>query len=323
MATTVGEIYQVFQDYYGEDRVDLQTNPSTDNIIIHFPMVCISNEFGDSLDMRDLWVKVIISNGKYAGFYINKSTYSYNEYKNNYIHSHVPRLIHSNPQEWKTPCLGSGPIRETIRTLIVNNNLNIWRLFCRELDLYMPVESISGGPYIRMTTVTSDEGICTDNNPILNNTLLTDFNLKFIKNFIPYLCEHHNFKCNYVEQYRFNIEWYTYLITLSNLFIDYCNENKIPLQLLLNKGILHEYVIKNRKFYKKNTINDLNIRNTTILTFKGNDIKLKVDSSNNTTTRGNYLIDSTLATVIQELIYNIINSNYGKENRSNRERYLL
>jgi type IV pilus assembly protein PilC len=53
----IDAIYQVFKDYYGEDRTDLKLNNDTYEIYIHWPSVTITNEFDESTDINNLYAK--------------------------------------------------------------------------------------------------------------------------------------------------------------------------------------------------------------------------------------------------------------------------
>jgi hypothetical protein len=115
----------------------------------------ITNEYNRSTTIKDVYIKLNIDySGKLINsFYINRATYTIKEYTSCYVHSHAPRLDKSNPTIFRTMCLGSGPIIRTINNLINNFNKDFWQLFCFELHKYLQTESISGGPYIRLENI--------------------------------------------------------------------------------------------------------------------------------------------------------------------------
>ena len=61
--------------------------------------------------------------------------------------SHVHGIPFNRFTDFKSPCLGSGPIKSTVATLALGYDEAIRQLFCLELDKYVRVESIAGIPY--------------------------------------------------------------------------------------------------------------------------------------------------------------------------------
>ena len=189
----VYDVYEIFKDFFGEDRVDLQNvikfedlskkgtkadidkaikdiddscsspdryAPNFNNrhlpfILVYFDKVTIKNEYDVSRELTKLYVKVILEySGKIRGrFLINRAEYTYKEFISNYMHSHISSIPISNMSEFQTPCTGSGPINRTISSLCVDYNEDLWRLFCVEVDKFMAVESIAGTPYHRMDSI--------------------------------------------------------------------------------------------------------------------------------------------------------------------------
>lgn len=173
----------IFDDFFGEDRIDLQGYPSYEKfedkwnmsnmdyyvsrsdieglvnyvnnlwfndsfILVHFPEVRVTNENNRYIDITHLWAKIYIDHsGKLKGsFKLNRSEYTESQFKSDYLHSHV-NGIPCIKSEFLNPCTGTGPINRTITTLNIGYDENIWQLFCLELDKYVRVESLSGVPY--------------------------------------------------------------------------------------------------------------------------------------------------------------------------------
>ena len=153
------EIFRVFSEYFGEDKVDLQgyrTKAEFTNyvlggatpeaalcasviygvpcftLLVWFPEVRITNENNKSINVKDLYVKIFIDiHGQLSGkFYINRATYTHAQLRCGYIHSHVPRLDTLNPALFRTPCTGEGPINNTISSLNTVYDIDLWQLFC-------------------------------------------------------------------------------------------------------------------------------------------------------------------------------------------------
>ena len=123
-----------------------------------------------------------------------RTTYPKNQWNRGYMHSHVNGL-ERGALRFKHVCLGSGPILRTIETLKrQSDNEEATMLFFWELDKVAHVESLSGVPYIRLTSVVSDRCEKVDAFPVdscLNffkqkktviiGTPLNDFILSFLK----------------------------------------------------------------------------------------------------------------------------------------------
>ena len=98
----IDNIYQQFIDYYGEDKVDLQTyTPGTHHIdsytnisrgdkliFVHWPTVTVTNEYDESIDIWDLYsITVVTPSGHLKGVpYFNRSTYDYIQWQSDYAH---------------------------------------------------------------------------------------------------------------------------------------------------------------------------------------------------------------------------------------------
>lgn len=173
------EILEVFNDFFGESAVDLQglitleefeeslsarnrTIPFLDNnrehpfILVHWPEVRITNEHDRYEDITHLFAKIKLTySGKmYERFSLNRSEYTVKHMICSYMHSHVSNIPTWNFSEFQQPCTGSGPINTTMYSLWDRYDIDIWRLFCLELDKYVHVESLAGVPYHRLEELT-------------------------------------------------------------------------------------------------------------------------------------------------------------------------
>lgn len=173
------QILDIFNEFFGEDRVDMQGFPTlsevesafpkgtsaaarikefihsnTGNpfILVHFPQVTVTNENDRSTNIRHLYAKVSFGiDGKMNGrFALNRAEYTMLHISNDYMHSHVSSIPFGNFENFQTPCTGSGPINNTICSLARDFDADLWRLFCLELDRFVHVESIAGTPYHRL-----------------------------------------------------------------------------------------------------------------------------------------------------------------------------
>lgn len=218
---TILPIYSIFEDAFGEDRVDLQDfkeepayllevetthmidiwevleredRPKIDNdtlydterhpktvstisdeefernrdrikdgimrgwvvgILIYYPEVTITNENGQSHEIKDLFVEVPVNGYGYlvSGISFNRATYTLDEFNANYLHSHISTIPVDDFEEFQTPCLGSGPIRYTISDLMLGNYSDRWMILAVQIDKLVHVESLQGGPYHRLERI--------------------------------------------------------------------------------------------------------------------------------------------------------------------------
>lgn len=318
-------------------------------ILVHFPRVKITNENDKFVYANHMYAKICVSyNGSMInGFTLNRAEYSYDHISSDYMHSHIPGVPLSDFTRFISPCLGSGPIRSTTSNLNREYDEDLWGLFCLELDKYVHTESIAGGPYIRL------ENIYTNNNSTSRLLLSTDFavikqfayyssfNKDMCKCFTRYLLMSKKLKFAYnSEGYSIGMSFRDYIITVSNVFIDWYNEafnNGVytySLDDLIRYGTVSKYKITSTKIIKEiNTRRgaDYSIYNgKKVCTFKGKDVLVKItDSINTEDINTSILLNPNIALYILTEILYILNYKYGKqestqeENRSNKKSKIL
>lgn len=318
-------------------------------ILVHFPRVKITNENDKFVYANHMYAKIYVSyNGSMINrFTLNRAEYSYDHISSDYMHSHVSGIPLSDFTHFKTPCLGSGPIRSTISNLNSEYDEDLWGLFCLELDKYIHTESIAGGPYRRL------ENIYTNNNRTSRLLLSTDF--KVIKQFIDsngfnkdmckvftrYLLMSKKLKFAYnSEGYSIGMSFRDYIITVSNVFIDWYNvafNNGVytySLDDLIRYNVVNKYKITSTKIIKEVNTRigaDYSIYNgKKVCTFKGKDVLVKItDSINTEDINTSILLNPDIALYILTKILYILNYKYGKqestqeENRANKKSKIL
>lgn len=294
---------EIFKDYYGEDRVDLIIpnikvfesnynnsivfpdnytieeilfNINSENnpyILVYFPEVTITNEYKESHNIKDLYVKInLLYNGSFKGntFYMLRTTYTYSEYIKRYIHSHAKKLFKVN--SFSECCLGTGPLSNTINSLNkLNYNLDLCKLFCYELDKYTKVESIKGIPYIKLQSLST---AYSNNRCTLSSFFsfkLKDEEFKFFVDFIMEILHKKIIKFTYIQNKILIADYdVNFILTISNAYIEYCKHHSEFNSNNMNDSIMSQYVIKDNWLY---TINDERViipRNKEeVLTFKG------------------------------------------------------
>ena len=261
-------------------------------ILTHFPKVTITNEHNNSVDIFDMYALTSVNfNATMSSKQVKfcKSTYTKAQYNSRYIHSHIKALSVTEIKKFKYSCLGSGPLSRTIPALSLDVNLDLWPLFCFELDKYLEVESITGGPYIRMSAISNKKptNIYHKFNSFISITdypLLIDNHTRLIKGFIEYLINQKVLNIVFaIDSYKFGHSFKDISIIISNAFIDYFNnvfEQDID-NLISAEEIERYYFSKvlfdnNKITYVKDVnISDIN-NNNLLFMFKNNPVYLKI-----------------------------------------------
>lgn len=303
-------------------------------ILVHFPHVRVTNEYDRFVDINNLWVKVYIkTNGESTGsFTVNRSEYELCHMKANYMHSHISSIPFENFTEFRSPCLGSGPIKGTMATLAMGYDEAIWQLFCLELDKYVRVESIAGIPYRRLERIGIGDTIIEED----TDFSMRDFSLdnydsilrdKDIKDFIRYLIRNKKLKFNFIRgNYGFAMSYLDYRILLSNEFIEWYNlrynsgATTASYNDLLIKGILSECIINNGKiqYLSNNRTRNRNYygyEGAYVCTFKGRPVNIHIVDSITDTINKTVLVNKNIIEKIAKAILTIVNYKYGREER--------
>lgn len=293
------------------------------NITVHFPKVRVTNENDKYEDIYDLYALVRIHyQGTISGYFkLNKATYTVAQFKNRYIHSHVPSLDYDRLTFFQTPCLGSGPIKDTITSLSMSFDEDIWSLFCVELSKYVCVESLYGGPYRRLESIGSNNGYAKDMNFIVHKTghgpeihaLLTDF--------VKHLLKSNVLKYSYTKgAYSLGMPIVDYILIVSNVFIEWYNrlENRpYNLSTLLQRSILYRAVIEGNNIYRfQENIASVDIDpyiGQPVCMFKGKSVTLNIIGRENEELNICYLLTEAITDYIITNILKIINYRYGRE----------
>lgn len=224
-------------------------------IVVHFPEVTITNENNKSIIIQDLYAKVCINalGNLCSGPLFNRATYPYIQMVRGYMHSHINGIVTN--EDFTSSCLGSGPIIRTINSLRLECEEGLWKLYCIELEKYVHVESLHGGPYHRLENVTgshttkvnSEIRMCTSF-PINANTVLREF----LINFTSILINSPELKwiTKYNLGYSLGMSLSEFILVASKIFINYYNtellKNNIdlPQNYLFDTNILSNYIFE-------------------------------------------------------------------------------
>lgn len=160
------ELIECVETVYG-DNYDWSVS---NKLIIHWPEFEITNSKKHKHTIRDLFVKVFIiwsSDGKKARLSQvpngKRLTLTQAEVNVGYRHSHMSS---GTTSEWGHFCVGSGPVPDMIAQLLEDINPENFFLFLVLLDQYVRWESLEGGPYIRMASISTSSGSSGSFNPI-------------------------------------------------------------------------------------------------------------------------------------------------------------
>ena len=197
------------------------------DVVIHFPEITITNENDKSHTIRDLYVKVLV---EYTGQLFNSSmdgrrtTFTMDEIKSGYNHSHLPSYSFN---DWKSFCRGSGPINHTINHMISVFDIDYWRLFCIELDLYVRTESLAGVPYKKLERIKEYSRYKEHNISSLKehgDVSIYTSNLLDLKDFEKYIIETTEIPFKFVgDSYVIGTSKKDWAFLLSNKFIEWYN----------------------------------------------------------------------------------------------------
>lgn len=346
-------IHEIFKDYYGEDRVDfndsgfwgylediiglplLEVKPKAASyvndhppyILVYWPEVTVKNENNKSVNIKQLYARIRLKENGQAvdgrGFYFTRAEYTVNEINSDYLHSHVQHI--PKPKEFAMCCLGDGPIRNTVRCLHLPTNtkeqyLDLWRLLCRELDVYVTVESLRGGAYHKLEEIKGSRlspyllDRCPSDYPLFKPYVRSDGNIteqtKILEGFCKYAIRNFPLRFNFGGYYGIGEDDNDSVIELSNLFIRFANERMIPYDKLKKwKMLIEGQMDKGRLCIIGNPYNRDSLfdhAGETVLVFKGKDIPLVINNSNRENHKL-YLIAPTYSKIIITRILTILN----------------
>lgn len=350
------EVYDVFKEFFGEEFVDLQnvnkevieraieTNTvervvnrlGYPYILVHFPEVTVTNEYDKSIVIYDLFAKVYIKyNGLSAGYFqLGRSTFTDVQYYCGYIHSHVPSRDFSRNTKlyFSDPCLGYGPIRNTIASLSNECDKDIWNLFCLELSKYVETESVAGVPYYRLEKVIYGKSNIS--------RFIEDFSFEgieqykiFYNEFLKWYIENNDLVFNYnIKSFSIGMSFIDCMISFSNSFIKWYNtiylksENPVYTfrDLLCNKICILGNIQANIIVTDNSGVNITINNDMKLCDFKGKEFKLKIIPFNTENQTDKIVfVNINLVTDTLVKILNIINLKYGNTTNTTNQKIIF
>lgn len=297
-------------------------------ILVHFPHVTITNEYNRSTEINHLFAKVKIDykGSIVGGFSLNRSEYTYTHMLEHYMHSHVRDIPVWNFEEFQLPCTGSGPINDTIASLSIEFDADLWNLFCLELSKYVCVESVSGVPYHHLEHLGQRNSVeeLSDFN-LVNSLLLHSRYRDILYDFLDYFLSLNKLKFNYNHgSYALGMSFVEYNMIISNEFIKWYNKKyashdyRVPLSKFLASGIMCKCIISGNKilhFRESNNRNSFEaFIGKKVCTFKGKDYTIVITGLNTPDSNEyTHILSETVSACILSIILKVINYKYGKE----------
>lgn len=300
-------------------------------VLVHFPNVRVTNENNRFVDINHLWVKVGIKlGGAGTGFFtVNRSEYQLSHMQADYLHSHVSGIPFDDFTRFKSPCLGSGPIKNTLATLAIGYDEAMWQLFCLELDKYVRVESISGVPYRHLEKISNREGMTIGASTFTMKAPYNKYTSRFtkdnMKDFVVYLIEKGKLRFNFINgNYGLAMSYIDYMILISNEFIEWYNHRfnqhivTSSYAQLKSDKVLKECIIDNGKifYFTGNTASNrdyLSYEGRGVCMFKGEPVNIHIVDDNRGPENKVVLVNSEIAETIVKAILETVNYKYGRK----------
>lgn len=319
-------LHSILIDYFGDANVDFKEN---NEILIYFPKVTVTNENDKSIEITKLFVKVVVDEdcSLVGTFTMNRSEFTADQFRSDYLHSHICGIPARNGDAsyFSTPCLGSGPIRQTCITLNHEFSEEFWNLFCRELSLYVTRESLRGVPYRHLERVGIQNGKWSkiDLEPSFYFTPL--FKDSVITQFIRDILKDMPFRFNYVNgSYGVAMSPFEWHIAISNKFIEWYNSRDKEFRERVNyKDYMMEAKVEGSAIYRQNNSSFINDRDLSefigrrVCTFKGEEVSLSITGINQHFEDENItlVLNPEICQHILAYILKIVNFGYGNSNK--------
>lgn len=325
--------WEISEDKLTHIQVIWQTWVS--KIYVWWPEVTVTNEYDKSILIKDLYAEIPITVEARIpvddhGLRMTRSTYTADQWSSGYCHSHIPSFDWRNgAPTFRLLCLGSAPINRIVINLKTDSDMMLWMSFCQELALCVTVESLTGGPYLRLEYVGNSKKIKGKNDyyhvyeTLYEWSLKCDLDLKKReRDFIAYYLKHGHLTFNYYKgTYTCSMPYYNFIMDISNCFIQWFNKtgSATELKSLYEEETLTTVQVDDGVFYEPNGMTDFelnNIRQQKILTFKGKDIMLRVEKNQDQAHTSIIVLNHAVALYLLQNILKTINYRYRNEHQS-------
>lgn len=312
------------------------------SLYIYWPEVKVTNENDKSVIIQDVFVRIKTSAqglpfNEPEPFTVLKTSFSKLQWNRRYIHSHVREYSSFG---FKHICLGSGPIKRTISKLRdFPDDVLALKLFFWELDKVMHVESLTGVPYIRLTSLRDDSSTPIDDvmnhnyewlNAAIHNGGTEATIYKFLSSFVKAV----EIPTAFVDgKYVLACSFIDFTILLTNYYNKWMRtwENAEMRGIRIPNHVgsipMNPYVIKDGKLYDYYQVRTTRIRDADkdkVFTFKEQDFKLKITDGDLEDTSPTYLIDVGIVASVIDFILKAINmaltANYEQKEQKGKDK---
>lgn len=228
------------------------------------------------------------------------------------------------------PCLGRGPIKETIGTLKNEGDEITWMLFCEELAMYVTVESLAGVPWKHLESIGHSSVLASHcaftSGSSTSKALTAGFFKDDTKAFVEYYLRHgHLTLCFRDGKFQCGMSYYDYIMDVSNAFIDYFNAYSKPTKDKISQcfraGLLLHCKVRDGGFYSTMDSNQRETLNSyqgkPVLTFKGRQICVSILDTQTSEATESIILDHGYAMYVLNNILRTINFRYKNEHIDN------
>lgn len=316
MSENIEKLKEILYDYYGEDRVDIVPNSMGYDIIVWFPVVTVTNEYGENTTVRDLFVKFSVTvDGRMVILpRMGRSTFTTNECASDYRHSHCSHGVPTNSNEYSTLCFGTGPINSTMSSLALSFDEGLWTLFCGELDLYTKTESIAGVPYRRLSTIGAGYKANMRIQCLMVKAIPASYDILLYK----WLVETYDIPVVYDSgRYKIAMSDIDFILLVSKAALAYDDEYHIS--HWHNKS--RNYILKNGELYNSGGATSISpgVYNDIYITFKGENKPLVITASDSGNISYVSVVDISIISWIYSIITQLVNYKYGEQEQQSNQ----
>jgi len=317
MSENIEKLKEILYDYYGEDRVDIVPNSTDYDIIVWFPVVTVTNEYGENTTVRDLFIKFSVTNdGKMRILpKMGRSTFTTDEYNSGYRHSHCGEGVPVGSNDYGHLCFGTGPINSTMSSLALSFDEGLWTLFCGELDLYTKTESVAGVPYKRLSTIGAGYKA--------NLRIICSMGKSFTPNasdilLYKWLVEKYDIPVVYNKgRYKIAMSDIDFMLLVSKAAFDYDDKHYTGQW----HSISHRYILKNGELYTTGRVSSISpgVHDDIYITFKGENKPLVITASGSENISYVSVIDTSIISWIYSIITQLVNYKYGEQKQQSNK----
>lgn len=331
-------VINTYKEFYSEDRLDINiysfaindnltegSTPDTEELngltyfqcTVYHPEITITNEKGMSHKITDVYVSVVFPSLTIS---LGRTSYSPEEVAMGYIHSHV----HSGNYftQMNDFCTGGSdtPINRIKRNIKNFNGTNdefttLISSFIIEVERMIRIESLEGGPYIRMSSI--HRGIREESIPItlsagqsLSLSMTRGIKATYIKDIKDFFMYYASLKLDF-----FYYDGHNWQLSCSDdEFIHRVTKvAKIYKGTRSKSGLFKDALYMDGLYYDNNSTSYFHIRPNTYASwqFKSQLLKITVkDSSKQRKIKRCSILNDNIISALYNFLLNIINSVY-------------